>query len=117
VHDVFLDFGYRYGPERSQPDVQGDEAHLDARLLNPFQHPAGEVEAGRRRRHRPFTVTVYGLIPLVLGRQVMNIWRQRDAARLPQKSEDVDVVWKADDPLALVETFLERDRDIPRRNT
>src|SRR5450631_1224824 len=111
---VIFHFFYAYGLKRAQPDVQRDLGNFDPASTNAVQYFSGEVQTGRRRRHRSPRLSVDSLIALAIRRLVVaivlavNVGRKRHVPDALDAGEEIVDRGEADAPLP--ETAALRDQ-------
>jgi len=102
--------------KRAQPHVQRHGHALDAPGVEPVEHTPGEVQARRRRRHRPVAPRVEGLVvarvggrPRVVGARAADVRRQRRAAHRGEQHHRVGAPRRPHVPDARLPPREERD--------
>jgi hypothetical protein len=91
---VILDAFRAHRLERAVADVQRDLRALDASPGEIGQDGVAEMQAGRRRRHRPARAGVDRLVALAILRSIvaMDVRRQRDVANRIDRRGDVAAI-------------------------
>ena len=87
----------RHGLEGAQADRQLDRRDGGAGRTAAGEHLVGEVQPGRRRRHRLGTVGEHGLVALGVGQLGGDVGRQRHGTVAGERGELVDAVGRVED--------------------
>ncbi len=104
MHPVFGQRFSRDRPERAGAHVQCQRAKVDPLLCQPIEQCCGEVQAGRRRRHRAGHLGVNRLVVFAIGFDhlaLADVRGQRHAAHAFQQHNGIFHGQRPGDPRAI----------------